>query len=428
MSNEIGYLAKLTTDMQYLKALMGRIAAASGVTGTAGVPAVDFAVDMFDRGDQPVLDGYWDTNGIGWAIRNHQLVAQGAPVASVSATIVGAISSQLTTSGGGFQSNITGATAEARTTVLVNGLQTSFLPAANAQTLYLGKLSTPDVNVKITFDLPGEPKPSSYSPAQAPNVVALRTKIYISSNVAAVFGDAANRKLGVSVMAQLNPNGVTDSATGTYSFNYFATIAAAIATTPLSLDSVTPTEPGFAFIFTVTNYASAFFTDYSSFSRSIATPPTGSTFGTVISTTTYGTVDTCNTVSTISASAATGTQGVGTTHTVPSVLPVIQTGNVLLIQAQGDSYQVILNGSLIFSETGAYMARTRVGIGQALQSTLSGFISNGVTPVGITAFKAWPIGQSEPPDQTGRGTYAGGYSDKYHTTASNGAVTYNPLA
>lgn len=426
-------LTQVIVLLQQIKGLVGStLQGVNALVQGEGLPTIDFAVDMFDRSDQPVLDGYWDSSASNWTIRSNKLIPQGVGT-SLSNININAASNNLQPQNG------TGNSSFVTENISMLGLLTGIVTAGlNTQTLYLGTFSTPDLNIKITFDVPGEPVVSEYSnlPVAQDGRVHIRARQYVSGNYGVCFGDVANRRLGVNSAFARPTQTVIDAVSG--SFNGTA-VGASSPGQPPPADVFTPdvsvTQPGITYTLPCNaGLASIHFSDFASFLHGITVLPSAFAITVPSLFPTYG--------ATVAYPFFSGGQNTyytaaGSTNSTANYnsnvpAPITLTGNTLLLQAVGNVYTVYLNGVQIYTETGAYMTRSRVGISQIMQSMLTNLVANGISLAGITSFKAWPVAQAEPGNQTGRGTVtslAGRvYNDKYHTTLSNGTVVYNPLA
>ncbi len=417
MSNVIGYLAQIFHDIQLLKGLMSRLLAASSIAGTS-LPVVDFCCDMFDRTDSAVLNGYWSDATGSWALRNHRAIYQGldagVALGSYSVSSVTVISSSVS----GFP-NSTG-TTPAYVAVLTGGV----ISGNQRPNLYQAKISTTDFQVKATFDalapVTGGVTSNTVVTLVNPTspITATTTTQALSSypaNCGLVIGSATpGRNLGVSCNGFLAPQ--IDAPTFNGSANISGVLAESITSPAITIPSGISLNGTFGLLTnSVAGAAQAF-------QSGVSLPASAAVAFTPLSFTTTPDPNVINGTQSRSFTLA----GIDSFTTNPAAPPLVAGTNTLLLQATGDTYSVYLNGVLWYTVTQVLMTdRAQPGL-MATAANLMGYISTqlGLAFYGVSSFKAWPIGQAEPPDQTGRGTYAGGYNDKYHDADGN----YNPLA
>ena len=385
MSNESAYLAQIRADTQYLKALLGRIAASSGITGSA-TPTVDFAVDMFDRADSDDLGGYWaDTTG-SWAIRSGICIPRGAlrPAIAVPPALT-AIGIQTLAIPGTTNEPPNASNSYEITRVSANSLFATLGMSNFTMTNQYNATFSADLNVKVTFNISAAE--FSAGVRQSGNMFSDQ-HVHAANTFGAFVGTTAAKRLGV-VFGHTKYPPTTSLAMGTaptFGYSSFDWMYGVFGDFSTATTDITPTSPSGLVLANNSFSYSGFTATYNSSADSTPT-------------------------------AFTNTAVTGST-------PLVVGSNTLLLRAQGSSYQVSLNGTAVFSGVStAIISRTCAGLAVFGADILTAISQFGFPVYGITSFKAWPVGQVEPADQTGYGTYAGGYRDKYH---SGGA--YNPLA
>lgn len=429
MGNELAYLTKIASDTQYLKALVGRIAASSGVTA-ATTPTVDFCCDFFDRPDSDSLGSYWaDATGSwslygGVAVPRTGVAYQAMPViTNFTQLFTLAGSASIVTGAAGFVfSSATGSNVNAIATTAVR-------PAINfagthqtaIQNMYSANITSPDMTVKVTFVArKSAVATSSYS---ASGNRTLTWNAYSPAVFGAAVGNAAAQNVGVagafcSAPTQVTSGGTWAGSDGSASFS--GSVPAA------STGAIEFMQAEFG------NFGSAF----SILTPSVAAPNVEGT--TIV---TPGTGSVIYDVASGYSVQATGLSGGATIGDIPAQTfrgysgassPVVDGVNTLTMQVLGTRYVVDINGTVLVNQLSPLVLnRTKVGLAAYAYDLFTASAGYGYTGVGIKSFKAWIGTMPEPPDQSGYGSFAAGalsYRDKYHITASNGTVTYNPLA
>lgn len=408
-------LQQILSGINHLKGLVAKL----GVAASAA-PSIDFAVDMFDRPDTGVLDGYWGDTAGNWTLRSGmaipQATAQQPTALSVSSMTCNGISA-LNLSGlivdsySPFWSLLATNFSATMITSAVSLFPLTTTQQFGANNVYAGAMSSKDLNVKVTFQ---------YNNAPSARVNTQTTGNYSDvfsipvANYGAVFGNTAGRYVG-TVMSHA-----------------IYTAADHIAPLSCSMTAHAVSQP--------TASGSLNVLDRTLAPVSLAWSLFGDASGVVVASGSKSSSAAINAFTTVNLAAnqtsftdpgwggpvITLTEGTRSNTFAPTTTLPIQTGlNTLLMQAVGNTYTVYLNGVQIYTETSSRMIdRSRVGLSAYGFNTLGSIITNGLQYSGITSFKAWPYGLAEPADQTGRGTYAGGYNDKYHSATG----AYNPLA
>lgn len=443
MSTDTAYLTRIARDVQYLKALMARAAAGTPADDATADPAIDFCADFFDRPNQPVLNGHWSGDYSQWSIRNAFLVPNATPIAgnAVETTITYTLQSQ-STFGGSLSGTIDGVPV-ASTPILdtqaaiqkfESGVVIGIFSNASVFTEYRGNFRSPDMTVRITFEVPQDGVVTEASQSTDNS----RTRRTAAGTYGAYFADSAGHKFGtaLSVMPALTGTSFAVAATGSGGILYQPPGGGPMQLTPASSSSLPATETAVHSTGAIFGYVG----DFSSLAKPIFRNEVGGSFTssqlTVIESGAYtpdflgGTTKYTTTASlSINRRAPDATR---VSFLTGEIIPLVLVGeNELLVTAVGDVYTFRLNGVPFALETGNYITRTRTGIGQGRTSMLANLVASGVPIAGITSFKAWRTDMPEPPNQTGRGTFEGGnfvYNDRYHTADSNGNVVYNPLA
>ncbi len=383
---------QVQANFNQLKGMLGALLARSIGTST---PTVDFCCDMFDRADAAVLDGYWaDTLGY-WTLRDNKAIFQGpdsamASFLSVSSSITG------------------GATSRSD----YNNLSINYYTNANYRSnLYGAKMSTSDFQVKVTFDMlaPTTSTVSSTSTASGfPWTTTTETDVGYGTTAGVAVGSATgNRVLAVTARGSIMRGYTLGGA--------FGSSGGDTLTIPALPGAVAPAAYLFGTFGMLSNPA---FAGAVSTIQNILTLPASGTAppSTQVYTSTPG-------------GTFIGSQSVvATGQTYPLNVagrPLLVAGtNTLLVQMTGNVYNIYLNGTLWQTVTQAVMTdRSQPGLSTFSTNMLAFIQGLGIANYGITGFKAWPMNAAEPLNQTGHGTYAGGYVDRFH---ANG--TYNPLA
>lgn len=403
MSQNYGLeLQQIMSGINHLKGLVAKLGTAS-----TAVPTVDFLCDMFDRPDSSVLNGYWADATGNWALRSNIAIYQGTEASLGTAGLTSGACS-LSVSAFGAQSYVLNSTS-------ANGSYTT-LAAINSYraNLYGAKLSSADFRVKIGFNLipPVSTSVSTTSTAgnQTTNTTA-NSALAFSANVGIAVGSrTAGRTLGVAFQGAQVPSvtlpGGSGSAVGGTPAEGYPGPSSSISLPGGTLAAGSAAASQFGML--TTNFTGAPVTMTSTV-RSDITTFTATTIP-AFNSTPYQYMQG-------SMSATTGVA-------VSATLAPVVGANTLEMLMQGNVYEVYLNGALWFTATRAMMTdRAQPGILNYAANMLGYMDLNNRALWGITSFKAWPMGQGEPIDQSGHGTYATGYSDKYHT-----AGVYNPLA
>lgn len=409
-------LMNIQSGINHLKGLISR------TTTDTSVPTVDFMCDMFDRPDAGVLSGYWADTAGNWTLRGGKAICQAT--ASQPSTILtsrGAIQNiGIVLSGAGIISGYTPAMPEVPNfssfASMITNVNTNFTigsstgtPFSGSNNIYAAKTSTADMNIKVTFfyDSTVVDKSNTFA-------VATRTinKIISTANFGAVYGNASSRSVGTLVSYAIYPGGVANPSLST-------SASATNADPPITSGSTSVTAPAMAC--RAASVVNVRFGDAAGTTTVTGSTSNSVTFNPILTPTVFSAVNSTplgNNGSLVAS--ATGSEDVFPSSTIP----VVNGSNTLLIQAVGNTYMVYMNGALIYTETTPKMIdRSRVGISANPWNMLGAIIQNNLPYTGVTSFKAWPVGQAEPLDQSGHGTYASGYIDRYHSTGS-----YNPLA
>lgn len=382
-----------------LKGLFARLLSSTAATV---LPTVDFAVDIFDRPDSGVLTGYWQDEDGNWGLRNNRAICQAGTTSNttIQSSTTTATAANPPVPPGDFSTSGS-STYEGKIT---GGATVPFVGQTRANNLYAAKISSKDINVEVKFELTTASLGSvatvvtnlvSGNTDTAKNLINLA----LGNTAGAVFGNVGGRFLGVATSF-----GILPDITAQNSSSVWDARASQGPASISSVSSVGQTATGF------TVFAGNL-SDSSSFSTALAGSFTSGT--------------TLNTVNTTGDFAL--TQGVSRITTSGNFLspPSLNIGaNTLLVTAVGDTYNIYINGVLLLTKTTAVMIdRSMAGITGYAMNVLGAIIENGFSYAGITSFRVWIAGGADPGHQSGHGTYAGGYSDKYHS----GGV-YNPLA
>ena len=389
--------------------------------GDEALPTVDFACDMFDRSDRPILDGYWSENRTAWTIRSGALVQQSdAGYGSKTYSFVSATASL---------SGTNGITTFSSTTESRETTSTTYYPSTGTLNqildglIYLARMSGPDLICKITFTLAG-PDEASFSSEESRefrsgnsiffNSYEKNTKtVYaIAQPYGMCFSDDSKRLFGLTGWASWSPPLSMSGVVSTFSGGAFNGVGQSLVSVSDShavpgtsvsgawaaLSYITDRAGTLALLHTTTEVSSI--ENYPSETRSIA----GGTW------------------------SFTGSTQKQTPVVTPPVNQFTFGHNTLYCAAIGLEYSFSVNGVAYSTQNTAIMpGRNRVGIFYFLMNQLSALTQYGVGISGITSFKVWSAGMPEPPDETGHGVYSGNavlYTDKYHDSAGN----YNPEA
>jgi hypothetical protein len=406
-------LLNIQSGINHLKGLVAKLG-----NSAASVPTVDFVCDMFDRTDQPVLDGYWTDTAGNWALRNNRAIYQGTDGAVATGTYTLSNSAAL-----GFTitpNPISAASWNAYQTILTGGV----ISGNQRPNLYTGRISNPDFQVKITFDAlapvtgaaVSNTVVSNFNPTSVSTVTTTVQALtsYPTNCGIAVGSRTPGRMLGASCNGFIGPAMSAPGVSGSASVSgiLFDTISSPV----ISVAAGASLNGTFGLL------NSAVGTAAQTFQNGVALPASTNLPNIFAQ---YPATPDGGGVMLATSQSTPGVAGLSSFATNPAAPPLVAGTNTMLLQATGDTYSVYLNGVLWYTVTQVLMTdRAQPGLLSTV-ANLMGYIGtqSGLGYYGVTSFKAWPIGQAEPLNESGHGTYASGYSDKYHASGS-----YNPLA
>lgn len=425
-------LNRLLVGIQQLKALIGAVSLQVSGIGAASLPTVDFCCDMFDRQDESALAGYWsDTTGL-WTLRSNMAIYQGTEASLLSASLTSGASTV----------NLSALGAETYTlnTASASGAYTNSASGSYRANLYSAKMSSADFRVKIGFNIIPPVVTSVTTTTTGASGAGTQTT---NNTVNSALAFAANIGIAVGSRTIGRTLGIAFQGTPVPSVTLPGGSGSAVA---FSVGSPGPSSsisvPG-ATLAAGSAAASQF--------GMLATSFTGAPVAMASTVRTDTTTFTATSVPTFSSTPypyLTASMSANTGVAAAATLSPVVGANTLEMIMQGNVYEVYLNGALWYTATRAVMTdRAQPGLLNYAVNMLGYMDLNNRSLWGITSFKAWPIGQGEPPDQTGRGIYVDGngtpnflggnliYSDKYHTNVYGNpntpiptSVTYNPLA
>lgn len=365
---------QVVSSLVQLKALVAGLYGRIDALSEPSPPAVDFAVDMFDREDQDTLGPYWSNTE--YALRSGMVVRSAGVTPLLGTT-------------GYLQVNSTQLQFPTYNIELPIGATSAY--ALAGAVVYAADLNSPEFTCVVTaavprYDNQPPPKsPASSSSAYYSHYITAATTEFIApvAQVAAGAGvcvaNSQNAVFGVATQSALCPaQQMSQASTGA---------SASTPETMLSIITRGSTQPVVP----------------------IAVDP--------------AIVDTSPINSSYVAAILSGSHD------------VMQVGtNTIAAGCSGDTVTISANGVGLFSGTPATVSRksrSRAGIMTGPFNAVAAYAAAPNAAVGgVSSFKVWRNDIPEPPNETGHGTYTNGrwqYTDKYHTpvTDASGTVIRN---
>lgn len=414
--------------------------------GATSVPTVDYVVDMFDRLDADSLGEYWESD-TGFALRDGVCVSYGDNVIGGGTVFFDSISYSFALDDGVLDGvakidDITPAIAIRRIDLLAGTPWP--VPSQYIKNRYDREISSGNFICLLRFK------------AKSPDSISDRWNV-CSLPVALGYSNRNQKYIGFGMSSleipTLNIPDVTLSASwtgvagsytnGRYASPTSAAMQSSMTVPGLSIPGKKLADMRFGDFSTVSTILRTISTDANSdqFPSDTYTGNTDSYFWQLFKS--DGDLDDSGTGTFAVKAFRGGLSATQLAYYQAADYPLLLSGdNSVKIEADGNTYTVYLNDTLIYSGENTIIAandRNRPFMGMSANNIVAIINSYGIDAFGITCFKAWRSDIPEPPDQSGHGKYEADsaapyrYNDKYHTPIRNAqraivGYEYNPLA